>query len=118
MSDKPKPNEFKCPSCGHVSAFNLMSVMPQKQRMSFVIKPGENGMLGAETVGGTLDQMGKLIRALGREHGQRMSVMVSGVSYDNGAIQFDLLVAEAKGSAEKKRKKGAHRTGSGSEVSG
>lgn len=82
----------KCPECGHEASYNLFSLIPDKQRMQFKIVPGESGLLSAETVGGTLAEMQKLLRAMGKEHGEKMNVSVCGIEYDNGAVTFDLLL--------------------------
>jgi len=87
---------MKCPACGHEMHVEIRSVLPKEQQMSFRIVPGENGMLSADTVGSSLAQMQKLLQAVGKQHGQKVNVLVSGVKYEDGAVTVDLLMAVIK----------------------
>jgi len=74
--------------------------MPEKQTVSFRIVPGENALLSANTVAGSLGEMEKLLRAVGRQHGVKTITSVSGIEYDNGAVTFHLLVTSPSKSAQ------------------
>lgn len=93
---------FKCPSCGHETALDLVSTIPDEQRMQFSITPGESGMLSADTVGSTLAQMQKLLQAMARQHDTKMNVSVCGLAYEDGKVTFDLLLTAIKPAGKKR----------------
>lgn len=86
-----------CQNCGEPLHFEAVSEIMNRSKMSMVIEPHEGELLSAETVGGTLTQMSKLLKAMGKDLGHSVNVCVSGLNFDAGKIRFDVVVARQDG---------------------
>jgi hypothetical protein len=83
----------KCPHCGGELGFAVMSKLMDESRMSFSLHPHPGELLNARSVGGAIEAMDKLLTAIGKDLDAKVAVLIEGLSYNNGSIQIDLLVA-------------------------
>lgn len=90
MSEEQKA--VKCHSCGEDLSMTAVEALKDKARFTFAIVPKSGSMLRAETIGGTLVQLAKLIRATGRDHGVKRTLLVEGIkASDDGRVEIDLI---------------------------
>lgn len=81
-----------CPHCGEKLNVEISSKLMESSRMSFAIRPNKGELLSARNVGGAIEQMDKLLAAIGREMGVKTAVLVEGMNFNEGAVTVELLV--------------------------
>lgn len=86
------PADIKCPKCGEPLGLKLTARLMNESRMSFVLKPHPGELLSARNVGGIIEQMEKLLVAIGKEMGAKTAVLVEGITSEEGAITVNLLL--------------------------
>jgi hypothetical protein len=79
----------KCPGCKTELA--ALALIPDDQRFTLNIT-GEGGVLGAETVGGTISAIRKLMLATAKHNGERVEVFVEKISQEAGTLSVGFLV--------------------------
>ena len=95
---------MRCGKCGEPVAAEAVSKLMNESRMSFSIAPHPGELMNAENVGGSLTQMGKLLRSIGRDMGAQTNVLVENVSTDDdGKITFKLLLARHEPGVKKRK---------------
>ena len=89
MTDAPK-----CPHCGEELGLEVVSRALEDSRMSFSLTPKEGSLMMADTIGGTLVSMAKMLQAVGKELGVKTKVLVEKVTGEaDGTVKFDLLIS-------------------------
>ena len=83
---------ISCPHCNEPLGLNIVNRLTAQSRVKFAISPKDGQLLSAKTVGGTLEQMEKLLVSMGKDMGVRTSVSVESVECDKGAVTFNLLI--------------------------
>ncbi|MBP2301548.1 hypothetical protein [Azospirillum picis] len=88
-----------CPKCHEELDGELIAQMTEKSIVGFRVVPNEGELLTAETVGGAIANMQKLLSAVSKEVGISTTVLVKSVATDEaGAVDVQLLVMRlAKG---------------------
>lgn len=89
--EPPKPTP--CPHCGKDIGLEMVARLKSQSRMSFTFHPHPGELMSARTIGGSLENLEKLLVAVGRELGVKTQVLVEGVSSIDGSITIDLLLA-------------------------
>lgn len=92
-----------CPHCGEKLSVEVASKMMDSSRVRFVLHPNKDELLSARTVGGSIEQMEKLLVACGKEAGVRTAVLVEGISFDDGSVTVSLLVTRQDGKVQKRQ---------------
>ena len=85
--------EVKCPKCGEPLSYQMAAQLMSDSRMSFVIHPHKGELLSARTVGDSISNMEKLLVAVGKELGVKTNVMVEGLTWADGSVTVDIIVA-------------------------
>ena len=87
------PVDCACPKCGEKIGINLTSALMDESRVSFKLSCKEPGdFLSAETLGGALLQMHKLLAAGGKAVGIKTNVVVEGITFADDGVTFNLLL--------------------------
>jgi hypothetical protein len=82
-----------CPNCDHELSVGLVAQCTKESRVAWKIYPKPGELMNAATVGGTLVDVGKLLKAVGKEQGLRVDILVESVTSNQEAITFNLLIA-------------------------
>lgn len=106
MAEKIAGSGIKCPKCGEQMGLSMVSKLLDTSRMSFSISPHEGELLSARNVGGALEQMEHLLVSIGKDMGVRTSVLLEGMSSENGSVTFNLILGR-HAAGVKKRKEAA-----------
>lgn len=82
---------MKCPKCE--TEISATYVVPKEQefRYSITLKEGQESMLHAETLGGSISAMRKLLCAVARQAGQEVEVFIKHIDYGN-PINIDFVI--------------------------
>lgn len=88
-------SECTCPHCGGAIVIGEAAKAPPETVMQLVLRPKAGQMLSAETVGGTLTALEKLLRATGKQLGAKTFTAVQGVTVNDGEVVFDLRIVNA-----------------------
>lgn len=83
----------KCPKCETELA--VLALIPDEQRFTLNIQ-GEGGMLSAETVGGTLTGIRKLMQLSAKRDGVNVEVMIEKIAQEDGKLSVDFVVLNKK----------------------
>lgn len=90
---------MECPNC-KAPLSPVYLVPPEQQfRYSITLKDGEQ-MLHAETLGGSISAMRKLLCAVAKQTGQEVEVFVEGIEYGN-PIHIDFVILHKQSKAKK-----------------
>ena len=82
-----------CPHCGGALGLSLVAKLKSESRMSYTVHPKDGELITAETLGGTINQVSKMLKAIGRELGVKTVVMIEGISTTpEGGLKTDLLI--------------------------
>jgi hypothetical protein len=100
IAESAKP--IKCPHCGGELYFGIKSKLMDSSRMSFTMHPHEGELLSAKTIGGAIAAIDELLVAVGDELGVKTLVGVEGITYTNGSVKVDLLLARHQNGVEKR----------------
>ncbi len=84
---------LRCPHCAQEIGGQAVSRLMDNSRMSFSITPQEGELLTARNVGSAIEQMDRLLTAIGKDMGVKTVVGVECVSFEKGAITINLLLA-------------------------
>jgi hypothetical protein len=104
MSGADKAGGACCPKCGEAFSPEFVFDATKDSRMSFKLHPGEGGHMMADTVGGAVQNLAKLIAAVGRQNGHRSVLLVERIGTDaDGALCFDFICARATAPKRKRR---------------
>jgi hypothetical protein len=101
MATKP---DISCPHCGEKLAFEVAAQAMENSKMSFTITPHEGELLGAKTVGGSIENVAALLVSVGKSMDANVQVLVNGLHYNAGAVTVDLLVARSEKGVGKRKK--------------
>jgi hypothetical protein len=97
MTDEPvdsvQAKDLHCPNCGEKLSFEMVGKLMADSRMSFCIAPHEGELLSAKTVGKSLAALEGIFVACGDELGVKTQMLVEGMTFDKGAVKFNLLLA-------------------------
>jgi hypothetical protein len=81
-----------CPNCNHALDLEVVGKLKEKSVIHWRIFPAPGELLEAKTVGGTLSEMHDLLVAVGKGLKVPTVVVVSGATFQDGAIDFELTV--------------------------
>jgi hypothetical protein len=87
--------EIKCPHCSGDIHIEAGLRLPPETSVRWAITPKPGEMLSADTVGGTLTDVRKLFRSLGRELGVTTETLVEKIEMNGETIVFHLRVINA-----------------------
>lgn len=90
MASRP---DIACPHCGEKLAFEVAAKAMDSSKMSFTITPHDGELLSAKTVGGSIENVSKLLVSVGKAMDANVHVLVNGLHYNAGSVTIDLLVA-------------------------
>ena len=94
MSDRPA----KCPACGEEFSLAYVASLKPQSKMQFKMSPAAGERLSAATVGGGIDQFGKLLIALNKDLGvEKTEILVDDISTKDGEIIVTVLVTRFTG---------------------
>src|SRR3990167_207613 len=88
-------DSLKCHKCGEKIRADLVSGVAEQSLMKFRISPHPGEFISARTVGGVIENLDKLLTAVGKDLGVKTQVLVKNVSSKKGEIIFDILVARS-----------------------
>lgn len=95
-----------CPKCGVEFSPEFVIDATKDSRMSLRLSPGENGMMMADTVGGSIQATAKLIAASGRAYGHKAVLMIESIEKEpDGSLRFDFICARASAPKRNRVKK-------------
>lgn len=94
---------MKCPKCD--TPLSVKAVIPDEQRFRLKIT-GEGGMLHAETVGGTITGIYKLMKATNKEDAVKVETFIEDITQSDGVLDVGFVVIT-------KERKQPHPKGSG-----
>lgn len=90
----------RCPNCGEPLHYVPMAKAPPETLMSFSLKPKPGQKLRADTVGGTLMQLQKLMASVGKDLGVKTHTFVDSVEItEDGEIIFNLAILNGPSNA-------------------
>jgi len=92
---------MKCPKCETELSPVYLIPAEQEFRYSITLKEGEGNMLHAETLGGSISAMRKLLCAVARQTGQEVEVFVKKIEYGN-PIHIDFVILHKKSKTKSK----------------
>lgn len=82
-----------CPHCHKPLGIEAVSRLMGESRFSFTMQPQPGEFLSAETVGGCIENLGKLMDASGEALGVKSRTVVEGMSYaEDGKITVNFLI--------------------------
>lgn len=85
--------DCNCPHCGKPLGIEAVTKIMRKSRMSLNLKPEPGSFLSTRAVGGSIEQMGTLLDAVGKDLGVKSHTIVEGISTsEDGTIKVDLLI--------------------------
>ncbi len=94
----------ECPKCG--AKLSPVALVPPEQEFRYSITLKEDGqMLHAETIGGSITAMRKLLCAIAKQTGQEVEVFIKGIEYGN-PINIDFVILHKATKAGKTHPKG------------
>lgn len=91
----PIAENIKCPKCGEPLGLNLTAKLMNESRMAFVVKPADGELLTARNIGGAIEQMDRLLVAIGKDMGAKTAVLVESVTSEQGAVTVNLLLTRS-----------------------
>lgn len=76
------------------SAVTLVGRVLPEQRVKYTVTPQANALMSCEGLGGQIAAIGKLIKTVAKEDGQKAHALIGGISMDGrtGAITFEIVV--------------------------
>lgn len=93
---------MKCPNCGDELGIEFISEAASESKMTFRIEPKNGERFCADTIGGTLLDMSKLLKAVGKEVGFKTTVFVENIIMtEDGAVESKLIIARSGKSLKK-----------------
>lgn len=105
--DKEPP--LCCPKCGEPLPFVLVTKFKERSRVTWRLVPAPGELLSATTIGGSIEQMGRLLQSVGEDIGIPTEVLVESCSTDaSGAVGVVFLITRL-GEATKRRERIAAR---------
>lgn len=81
-----------CPKCETPLRVSLM--IPKEQRFIFAISH-DNEFIAAETIGGTVTAMRKLMRGIAKQQGVNLDVFISNLSMTAGRVEIEFFMTHA-----------------------
>lgn len=91
---------MECPKCG--TSISPVYLIPKEQEFRYSLTlEGEGNMLHAETLGGSISAMRKLLCAVARQAGQEVEVFVKHIDYGN-PINIDFVILHKSSKAKSK----------------
>jgi hypothetical protein len=85
--------DLLCPKCGEPQTAEMVAKLSRESEVVFTLRPAPNELLGAHTVGGSIDQVAKLLAAVWKEIGVPTEVLVRRVeTAEDGTISATLIV--------------------------
>ena len=91
-----------CSSCGHQQKVMQLASVPPQQIITLTMTPS-SGSSVAETVGGTISHFAKLLKALVRDAGSKVSVFLHDINRgSDGAITLEFAVIRDKHQTKRK----------------
>lgn len=88
-----------CPHCKEPLSLDVAASVKAKHRLAMVLHPKEDTLLSAETVGGTLVQLSKMLKACAKSLSVKNDVMVERITTDeDGAIKMEVLIVNGPAS--------------------
>lgn len=96
--------ESACPQCGAKLGFEFVSQFADKSRVSFTITPNPGELLSTKSVGGSIEALGGLFGAVGKELGVKTATLIERITTaEDGTIKVDLVLARHQpGTAKQK----------------
>ena len=85
-------NDVHCPKCGEKLAYSVVSKLMEDSRITFSMAPHKGELLSAENVGGSIQEISKLLIACGDDMGVKTGVVVSGIKFDDGKIEVEMII--------------------------
>ena len=80
---------MKCPKCE--TEISAVYSIPKEQEFRYSITMKEDNLLHAETLGGSITAMRKLLCAIAKQTGQEVEVFVKHIDYGN-PINIDFVI--------------------------
>lgn len=88
-----KHEDVNCPHCYKPIGMAAVSALMDQSRFSFVMKPKDGELLGADTVGGCIQNLGELMDAGAEAYGAKSRTVVEGIEYaEDGTITVNFLI--------------------------
>lgn len=85
---------FACPHCAKELSIDLMTTLVPESAMRMVLKPKEGERLSLDTVGGTMADMAKLLKTIGKSQGIHAEVLLDDFKVlPDGGVDFGFVVA-------------------------
>lgn len=85
--------EVTCANCGHKMNVELVSTLTPESAMRMTIHPMEGQKLSLDTVGASMSDMSKLLKAIAKEQGLQAEVFLDDLKIDpSGAVSFGFVI--------------------------
>lgn len=97
--------DCNCPHCGKMIGVEAVTKIMAESRMSFTMNPEPGSFMSTKAVGGSIEQIGKMLDACGRELGVKSKTMVEHITCADGAITVHLLITRADKTVQTKSQK-------------
>lgn len=86
---------MKCPKCD--TPLGLSAVIPEEQRLSFVVTLEEGRMLSADTLGGMMTNFAKLMKLTGKEVGDtKVETFIYAIKQEANKIEVEFALLNVK----------------------
>ncbi|MGE0853312.1 MAG: hypothetical protein AB7O44_27495 [Hyphomicrobiaceae bacterium] len=97
------PSGIACPKCGEPIAARIWARAMDQHRMVISLAPKPGDHLAAHTVGGSLSDIDRLLKAAGREIGVKTLTLLERVeTTEAGELRFHLLITNVRGNDRNK----------------
>ena len=85
--------ELLCPKCNEPQTAEMVADLSRQSEVVFTLRPAPHELLGAHTLGGSIESIAKMLAALGKELGVPTEVLVRRVdTAEDGTISATLVV--------------------------
>jgi hypothetical protein len=84
---------INCPHCDSALSVETVAELANESEIELTLKPAPGEMMGARTVGATIDNMDKMFKAIGKEMGAPTETLVRRIVTDaDGTIRVTLVI--------------------------
>jgi hypothetical protein len=85
-----------CPHCKEPLTFEMVAKAAAETELSFKLTPRPGEMLDLETIGGSLSNFSKLLKAVGKSIDHKTMVMLKRTTtHDDGALEFIVQICRS-----------------------
>jgi len=88
-------NDVICPNCNQKHSISIESSIPDEQKISIAIT-SKSPFIDADVVGKTIINTAKLLKAVAKEIGGKVSVFIQNITVVENEVKIEFIVAKVK----------------------